>query len=188
MKISHLVFAVIFLAGCSSVQYKDPDKAKGQSGWGYYEINATTEKMVDSMFNYLKSDWAKECLIQVKKVRVKTSDHDIKPKMLENAIVTNLIKKKIAIHSDQFFKDTLKEIEKGQTGLIDPNYAIPVGELQSPNMFLSGLIETNTSGVDRDETISIDVTFTLQEIKTGRILWQDQKRFLKEVKRSGISY
>ena len=77
-----------------------------------------------------------------KKFRNRTSEH-IDTDMITSEIQTKLIKKRIKFIDDALDQDALKEMEKGMTGLIDPNNAIPVGQLKSPNMYLTGDIRDN---------------------------------------------
>ena len=134
--------------------------------------------MVGSLYNYLKNEWKNDALIRVKKIRNKTSEH-IDTKILSNEIVNNLIRKRIQFLDDEYEKDAIKEMEKGMTGIINPEYAIPSGELQSPNIYLYGEINENMRHSGRKQIQYLVVTLKLKEIKSGKLLWQDQKEFLK---------
>ncbi len=173
------VTMLFFTLGCGGgVQYRDASTDKGSREWGPKEVTETTKVMVDSIYDFFKNDWKGPAIVRVKQVDNKSSQH-VQTKMLSNAIVTNLVKKKIAIEEDDFIKDTLEEIEKAQSGLIDENYSIPVGTLRSPNFILTGRIDDNVRYEGGKEIQYIVVTFKLTNLATGQRAWSDQKEFYK---------
>lgn len=178
---------LFFSVSCSSVQYQDPAKAKGGREWGAKEIQETTKLMVDSIYAFFKDEWKGPAMIRVKSVVNKSSQH-VQPKMLTNAITSNLIKKKIAIEEDEFIKETLEEIEKSQAGLIDENYSIPVGSLKSPNFILSGRIDDNVTYEGGKETQYIVVMMKLTNLATGQSVWSDTKEFYKVASTKSYSW
>ena len=182
-KVSFLFIALsIVMAGCGGTQYRDAKKDEGSREWGPKEINDTVGKMVGSLYNYLKNDAKKDgipyVLIQVKKIRNRTSEH-IDTKMLSQAIVNTLMKKRIRFVDENFSKDALKEMEKGMTGMVDPEFAIPVGQLRSPNCYLYGNISANNRTVKGKTLQYLVVNLQLKQLGTGMILWTEQKDFLK---------
>jgi PBP1b-binding outer membrane lipoprotein LpoB len=171
-------FLFLFLVGCGGgTQYQDVSKAEGSREWGPKEIKSTSEKMVGSLYSFLKEEWKKPAFIQVKKFQNRTSEH-IDTGMLMDEIRTKLIQKRI-----KFI-----EIEKGQTGLIDADSAIPVGEMKSPNFYLTGDIRENKRYVSGKEIQYLKVTLTLYNLKTRVLEWQDEQEFLKSSKTTKISF
>ena len=178
----------LVLAGCGGgTQYRDANKDTGSMEWGPREIKTTVNKMVGSLYGYLKNDWNKAAILQIKKIRNRTSEH-IDTGMLSNEIVTNLIQKRIQFIDDTYTKDAIDEMGKGMTGLIDPDSAIPVGELKSPNFYLFGEISDNVRYVGKKRVQYLVVTLKLTSLRTGMLMWQDQKEFLKATKTNKISF
>lgn len=187
-KISYfLIVLSLVMAGCGGTQYRKASEDKGSEGWGPREIKITVNKMVSSLYLYLKNDWKKAALIQVRKIRNRTSEH-IETSMLANELVTNLLKKRIQFVDPSYTKEALKEMEKGMTGIVDSDYAIPVGELQSPNFYLYGEITDNTRFVKGKKIQYVVVTLKLKSLGTGRLQWQEQKEFLKATKSDKVSF
>lgn len=185
---SSLIIAIsILLIGCSSTQYRDASKDKGSMEWGPREIKTTVNKMVDSLYTYLKNDWNKPALIKVQRIRNDTADH-IDTKMLADEIVTNLIQKRIQFIEESYTKESIEEIEKGMTGLIDPDSAIPAGNLKSPNFFFYGTINENVRYVGGKKVQYLTVTLTIKELKTGLTKWQDRQEFLKATTTDRIDF
>ncbi len=182
-----MVFAIVLLSSCGGgTQYRDPNKDKGSGTWGPYEIKRTTKKMVDSLYKYLKST-KKEALLQVKRIRNRTSEH-ISTKLLSNQITTNLIQKRISFLDDEMDASAIKQMKQGMTGMIDPDYSVPVGKLQSPNLYLYGEISENVRYVGGKKVQYLVVTLKLRELATRRLKWQDRKEFLKATSTDRVSF
>ncbi|HPY02383.1 MAG TPA: penicillin-binding protein activator LpoB, partial [Spirochaetota bacterium] len=160
---------------------------KGSAEWGPKEIKMTTSMMVDSIYSYLKDEWKQPAFLQVKKFQNKTSEH-IDTKMISEEIVTQLIKKRISFVDDSLTAEALEEMEKGMSGMIDPDSAVPMGYLKSPNMYLTGDVRDNVRTVKGKNVQYLVVTLKLYNLKTGIIMWQEQKEFLKTSKNTKISF
>jgi len=180
-------FLFMLFIACGGTQYRDVNEDEGSRQWGPKEIKTTVNKMVASLYAFLKEEWKKEALIEVKRIRNRTSEH-IDTKMLANEIVNNLLKKRIQFVDQSLSKEALEEIEKGMTGLVDPEFAVPVGKLQSPNIYLYGEISDNVRYVGGERLQYLVVTLKLNSLSTGRILWQEQKDFLKASDSDPISF
>ncbi|MBN1495606.1 MAG: hypothetical protein JXA07_02480 [Spirochaetes bacterium] len=182
-----LMAASILLAGCSGTQYRDASKDKGSMEWGPREIKTTVNKMVASLHSYLKDDWARPALIRVQRIKNDTAEH-IDTRLLVNEIVTSLIQKRIQFTEESYTKESIEEMERGMTGLIDPDSAIPAGNLMSPNFFLYGNINENVRYVGRNKVQYLTVTLAIKELKTGIIRWQDRQEFLKATATDQIKF
>ncbi len=181
-----LLTVLFFLSGCQSTQYKDSKKASASVQWGPVEINSTVEKMTASLYAYLKgTDSA--AFLAVDKVANRTSEH-IDTRMLMNDITTNLVKRQIVFIDRSKRDSTMEEIEIAQTGLIDSETAISVGNLKSPNYLLSGEVTENLQYNKGKKIQYLVVTIQLTELSTGIVKWQEQQRFLKESSESEISW
>lgn len=178
----------MFLASCGGgTQYKDASKDKGSREWGPREIKTTVGTMVNSMAGYLKNEWKQSALLQVQKIRNKTTEH-IDTQMFADELTTNLMKRRIMFVDPSYTKEALQEIEKGMTGVVDPDSAIPVGQLKSPNFYLFGEINDNVRNVGGKRLQYLVVTLKLKNIATGMLVWQEQQEFLKSSKTDKISF
>src|SRR4030042_1932907 len=178
-KVSLLIFAVSIIAtGCAGTQYRDASKDKGSMDWGPREIKTTVNKMVASLYDYLKNGWGQAALIKTQRIKNDTAEH-IDTRMLADEIVTQLIQMRIEFIDDSYTKEAIDEMAKGMTGLIDPDSAIPTGNLKSPNFFLFGNISENTRYADGDKVQHLFVHMKMKELKTGLIRWQDRQEIFK---------
>ncbi|MBN2080473.1 MAG: hypothetical protein JW838_15990 [Spirochaetes bacterium] len=181
------VLCAMTVLSCSGTQYRDASKDKGSMEWGPREIKTTVDKMVNSLHAYLKNEWNLPALIRLQRIRNNTAEH-INTKMLADEIVTNLIKMRIQFLDDAYTKEAISEIEMGMTGLVDPESAIPVGGLKSPNFFLYGTINENVRYVGGKKVQFLVVTVAIMEIKTGILRWQEKQEFLKATSTDRISF
>jgi uncharacterized protein (TIGR02722 family) len=187
-KATPLIIAIsIMLVSCGSTQYRDASKDKGSMDWGPREIKTTVNKMVGSLYNYLKTGWNKPTLIGTQRIKNDTAEH-IDTRMLADEIVNNLIQMRIEFVDDTYTKEAIQEMEKGMTGLIDPDSAVPVGNLKSPNFFLFGNISENVRYDGGKKLQYIVVTMKLKELKTGVLRWQDRQEFLKATSTDRIGF
>lgn len=181
-----VIVSVFLFSYCSSTQYKDPAKAKAGVQWGPVEIHATVEKMVTSLYAHLKSTNA-PAFLAVDRVSNRTSEH-IDTRMLMNEITTALVKKEIVFVDRSKREQAIEEIEIGQSGLIDSETAIPVGNLKSPNYILSGEITENLQYIKGKKVQYLVVTLQLTELSSGIVKWQEQQSFLKESSESSVTW
>lgn len=181
-----VLVAVLFSCG-NNVKYGDASQAEGSKQWGPKEIKITVSTMVDSLYNFLKKEYKKPALLQVKRFRNRTSDH-IDTRLITDEMTDNLIRKRITFIDDELTADAIKEMEKGMTGLVDPDSAVPVGALKSPNLYLYGDIRENVRTVGNKRVQYLVVSFKLQEVATGIIVWQQRQEFLKTAKKDKITF
>ncbi|MCP4136117.1 MAG: hypothetical protein GY754_34420 [bacterium] len=187
-KLSYLLMVLVFVLSCATgTEYRRVSDDRGSGTWGPKEIRLTTKVMVKSLHKYLKEDWKKPVLVQVKRIRNRTSEH-IETKMLSDEIVNHLLKRRIQFVDEEYTKAAIEEMQKGMAGMIDPDSAIPIGELLSPNVYLYGEISDNVRFVSGKRVQYLVVTLKLKNLRTGMLLWQDQKKFLKASKTDRISF
>jgi len=173
------IIALSFIScGGGGTQYVDPARDRGSAAWGPREVKTTVNRMVDSLYTYLRDDWGRPAYIENRPIRNRTSEH-IDTQMVSNEIVTSLIRKRITFIDRTITDDAIKEMEMGMTGLIDPATAIPIGGLVSPNFFLEGEISDNVRFVGNRQVQYLVVTLRLTELRTRTIRWQEQQEFLK---------
>ena len=182
-----IVFALLVLqfSYCSTSSYIKTEKDPTPE-WGPVEISATADFMVKSISEYLEKSKEKPYL-ELVKIQNRSSEH-IETGILTNAIVTNLIQRKIVFVDRRERADAIKEIELGQKGIVKQDAQLPVGELLSPNFKLSGEITDNLRYIEGDKVQYLVVTLRLLKLSTGQIEWQEDKKFLKVSKRQRIGW
>lgn len=184
--IFQITLSIIFLVSCATTRYMDIKDAGGSRYWGPKEIGITAKKMVGSLYNYLK-DSKSFAYLDFTKIRNRTSEH-IDTKLLANEISTNLIKKRIKFIDKNKRAMAMKEIELGQSGLIDEEGAIRAGNLKSPNFILSGDVSENLRYVSGKKVQYLVTTLRLTKLATSELVWQEQQKFLKSTKEDKLTW
>ncbi|MBN2041383.1 MAG: hypothetical protein JW864_15185 [Spirochaetes bacterium] len=185
-KIAVVLSVAFMLTACGGTQYRDASEDKGSMEFGPKEIKITVNKMVSSMYDFLKNEWKKSAFLQVKKFRNRTSEH-IDTRLITDEITTNLIKKRIKFVDDTLSQEAIEEMEQGMTGMIDPDAAIPVGMAKSPNMYMTGDIRDNVRTVGGKRLQYLVITLKLYNLKTRVVEWQEQQEFLKATSKTKYS-
>jgi predicted nuclease with TOPRIM domain len=156
------------------------------SEWGPLEINKTSTYITDKLSEYLKNNTSKPFL-EFLKIENKSSEH-IDSSLLENEIKSKLIKNKITFIDKSKRKDTLKEIELDMRGIVDEKSKIRAGYLLSPSYQLKGDINDVVRYINGEKKQLLIINFTLLNIETNAIDWQESKRFSKNINTSRIGF
>ena len=156
------------------------------SEWGPLEINKTSIYITDKLSEYLKNNTSKPFL-EFLKIENKSSEH-IDSSLLENEIKSKLIKKKITFIDKSKRKDTLKEIELDMRGIVDEKSKIRAGYLLSPSYQLKGDINDVVRYINGEKKQLLIINFTLLNIETNALDWQESKRFSKNINTSRIGF
>lgn len=181
----YFLLLILLLPFCSTSKFINTE-VDPTPEWGPAEISATADYMVKSVYDYLEKSKEKPYL-ELVKIQNRSSEH-IETGILTNAIVTNLIQRKIVFVDRRERADAIKEIELGQKGIVRQDAQVPVGELLSPNFKLSGEITDNLRYVEGDKVQYLVVTLRLLKLSTGTIEWQEEKKFLKVSKRQRVGW
>lgn len=181
-----MALSLLLLVSCASgTTYLDPENPSGAPGWGAYEVRRASTDLVTELYRYL-TEKDTPALLAFKPIRNRTTEH-IETEMLADQIRASLIAKKIYFVQLGLRGEILKEMELGQSGLIDDS-AIPIGHLKSPNYYLEGVI---TDAVNQNNGNSIQyiiVTLSLTSAQTGVTEWVGTKEFLKSTRSDVIGW
>jgi len=156
------------------------------SEWGPIEINKTSSYITDKLSEYLKNNSSKPFL-EFLKIENKSSEH-IDTSLLENEIKSKLIKNKITFIDKSKRKETLKEIELDMKGIVDEKSKIRAGYLLSPNYQLKGELNDVVRYINGEKKQLLIINFTLLNIETNALDWQESKKFSKNINTSGIGF
>ena len=183
--IAHL----LFFNTCSTV-LKNPENSNDEedtfSEWGPLEINKTSNYITDKLNDYLKNNTSKPFL-EFLKIENKSSEH-IDTSLLEIELKSKLIKNKITFIDKSKRKETLKEIELDMKGIVDEKSKIRAGYLLSPSYQLKGEVNDVVRYIGGVKKQLIVINFTLLNIETNAIDWQESKKFSKNYNTSTIGF
>lgn len=174
------------LAGCATtVEYGDATSAKPIStGFGSSDLQQIAATMVDSMLmDEVLQDISADGppLLVVDKVKNKTMQH-IDTESVTDSIRTKLIRSRKFSFQDRTTEAALsEELAYQQAAARDP---IAAGQQDAPRYMLT----SNLSEIEQEQGRLKDVyykfTMSLRDLKTGRLVWADEKEIRKQKTRS----
>ena len=85
---------------------------------------------------------------------------------------------------DQATEDILNQMKLQQSGLFDHKTVVQVGKLVGAQLILRGMISSIRKRSDRTDVIYYNITLQLVDIKTGEIVWTDEKEVQRLTRKS----
>lgn len=195
---SLLLSTAVGLSGCSSdptVTYTDPGAVQTTSlDYSSTDLQTVTNGLVNDMLTspVLAKNLAKEATTPVLFVGSlqNNSSQQIDTQQLTNAISTRLI------NSGKFnFVDMsqVKAVEQQlhyqhQSGMVDPGTAVAIGKQTGAQYMLYGDISSINQRNSNMQTLYLQVTLKLMDLRSGLIVWQNEKQISKEAKRKTFGW
>lgn len=186
-----ILFISFGLFHCGLVEktrYMDSSKESNPSmEWGPAEIKSTVNTMVSSLSSFLQSKGKAKTYLELEQVSNRSSEH-IDTSIITNEISTNLLKKSILFVDRSKRQDALNEAKLAMQGVTKREASIEAGNIVSPEYILSGVINDNVRYVDGNKVQYILITLRLTEVASTAIVWQEEKKFIKETATKKIGW
>jgi len=172
----------LLMSGCATtVEYGDATSSKPIStDFGSSDLQQIAATMVDSMLDDsliddLPSDGGPPLLI-VDKVKNKTMQH-IDTESVTDSIRTKLIRSRKFSFQDRTTEQALtEELAYQQVAAKDPTAS---GQQDAPRYMLTSNLSEIKQSAGRVQDVYYKFTMNLRDLKSGRILWADEKEIRK---------
>lgn len=174
------------LAGCATtVEYGDATSSKPIStGFGSSDLQQIAATMVDSMLmDEVLQDISADGppLLVVDKVKNKTMQH-IDTESVTDSIRTKLIRSRKFSFQDRTTEAALsEELAYQQAAAKDP---IAAGQQDAPRYMLTSNLTEIEQEQGRLKDVYYKFTMSLRDLKSGRLIWADEKEIRKQKTRS----
>ena len=174
------------LAGCATtVEYGDATSSKPIStGFGSSDLQQIAATMVDSMLmDEVLQDISADGppLLVVDKVKNKTMQH-IDTESVTDSIRTKLIRSRKFSFQDRTTEGALnEELAYQQVASKDP---IASGQQDAPQYMLTSNLSEIEQNQGRLQDVYYKYTMSLRDLKSGRLIWADEKEIRKQKTRS----
>ena len=174
------------LAGCATtVEYGDATSSKPIStGFGSSDLQQIAATMVDSMLmDEVLQDLSADGppLLIVDKVKNKTMQH-IDTESVTDSIRTKLIRSRKFSFQDRTTEAALsEELAYQQAAAKDP---IAAGQQDAPRYMLTSNLTEIEQEQGRLKDVYYKFTMSLRDLKSGRLIWADEKEIRKQKTRS----
>ena len=182
--------ALVFTTGCASTGVKrvpvdrerpistkfDPDDAR-----------QTVEKMVDSMMTFppvVELTNGYRPALDAAKVQNRTMQH-IDTVSITDSIRTRLVRSgKFRFKDRSTSGDDIEIInEENELGLVNPDKAVKPGAQIATELYLYGAMVQIQNERGRLKDVYYKITLNLKDLRSGEIVWTDEKEIRKEGKR-----
>lgn len=193
-----LLGLVCALAGCASSprvtevsSMPDPDVERLDGTWGSEDVHLVVERMVSSMISDEPIAGRTDVpLIFFLGVKNMTSDHEVQPVEIEDAIAVAAHKsRKVKFSAVRDISDEMADqLGFQKSALVDPETARQYGKMRGWQYTLYGQV---TSIAKRDPRIRekrYRITLKLADIETGVIEWLEDKEIRLRERRSGVGW
>ena len=174
------------LAGCATtVEYGDATSSKPIStGFGSSDLQQIAAAMVDSMLaDEVLQDISQSDppLLIVDKVKNKTMQH-IDTESVTDSIRTKLIRSRKFSFQDRTTEAALsEELAYQQAAAKDP---VAAGQQDAPRYMLTSNLTEIEQEQGRLKDVYYKFTMSLRDLKSGRLIWADEKEIRKQKTRS----
>ena len=178
----------LMAAGCATtVEYGDETSAKPIStDFGSSDLQQVAAKMVDSLLSdeaVQEISVAGPPLLVVDKVKNKTTQH-IDTEAVTDSIRTKLIRSRKFSFQDRTTEAALQEeLAYQQAAARD---ALPAGQQDAPHYMLTSNLTEIRQEQGRLRDVYYKFTMNLRDLKSGRIIWADEKEIRKQKTKSVI--
>jgi hypothetical protein len=179
--------AAMMVTGCAStpaVREVALDRATSTSNLEPQDVRRTVEKMAESL---LSAPGVKEAVggtrpvLDIEPLKNRTSQHvdmvsvtdSLRSQLLRSGMFRFVDKSTAA--TDIEFMDA-----QAQLGLTDPKKAIKPGQQSAAQMFLTGALSEIKNQVGRTVDQYYKFSMILKDLRTGEIVWSDEKEIRKE--------
>ena len=170
------------LAGCATtVEYGDATSSKPIStGFGSSDLQQIAATMVDSM---LADDVLQDIsaggppLLIVDKVKNKTTQH-IDTESVTDSIRTKLIRSRKFSFQDRTTEAALNEELAYQQGAASA--PVEAGQQDAPRYMLTANLTEIEQNQGRVKDVYYKFTMNLRDLKSGRLIWADEKEIRKQ--------
>ncbi|MCF6768262.1 penicillin-binding protein activator LpoB [Thiotrichales bacterium 19S11-10] len=187
-----IVLSALILVGCAEkVEYTNPNEVDTTAiGFSSTDLQVTTQKMVDSMLQSssikrVTDNGKKQPVVFFSGIRNETNEH-INTNLLENTVSTRMINSGYFQFTDMKQVDAMKKQldYQQQSGMIDQKTAVQMGQqLGAHYMFAGSIANIYAQGSSQDSNFFL-ITLKMVDLKTGTIVWQEEKQIRKTEKRT----
>ena len=194
--LSATAILTMLLTNCSTnrIDYVDPEGVDTTSiNFNSTDLQTTTQKMVEGMLSSpavakITSN-EKPPVVFFSTIKNETAEH-INTEMLANTVSTEIINSGKFQFTDMSQVQNMKtQIDyQAQSGMVDQKTAVKMGKQIGAEYMLYGSIADLKSVNSDQKSLFFLITLKMINVKTGIIVWQDQKKIRKLQKRSTFGW
>ncbi len=188
-----IAIAMTLLSGCGPKQFTkgDYDNVQNENNlndrWSETDMQNVVESLVKSMLGHRAIAKApKPPLVMVTQLQNKTTEH------IDTQSVMDMVRVELSKTGDvQFIDKEAREDIKGEydyqnSGMVAEESKKGPGGQAGADYIINGRLDSIVQEVGKDKTVYYKVTLNLTNLKTGVIVWTDNKQMRKLFKKKSV--
>lgn len=193
MKCILAMVAMVLVTSCGPKafvkgDYEDPEKTNLLNDqWSETDMQNTVKSLVGSMMEHPTIKNAKTPpIVMVTQLQNKTSEH-IDTQSIMDMVRVDLMKTgKVGFIDKEARQDIADEYNYQNSGMVSKDSKKGPGGQVGADYIVNGRLDSIVQEVGKDKTIYYKVTLNMTNLKTGMIVWSDNKQMRKAYKKKTI--
>lgn len=187
------VLSVMTLTNCGPKafvkgNYEDPEKANLLNDqWSETDMQNVVKDLVGSLAGHPAIKDAKSPpVVMVTQLQNKTSEHIDTQSVMDMVRVDLMKTGKVGFIDKEARQDIADEYNYQNSGMVSKDSQKGPGGQTGADFIINGRLDSIVQEVGKDKTIYYKVTLNMTNLKTGMIVWSDNKQLRKAYKKKTI--
>jgi uncharacterized protein (TIGR02722 family) len=187
------IAATTFLASCGDKafvkgDYEDPEKANLLNDqWSETDMQNTVKDLVASMMAHPAIKDAKAPpIVMVTQLQNKTSEHIDTQSVMDMVRVDLMKTGKVSFIDKEARGDIADEYNYQNSGMVSKESKKGPGGQAGADFIVNGRLDSIVQEVGKDKTVYYKITLNMTNLKSGVIVWSDNKQMRKAYKKKTI--
>lgn len=193
MTLTAVIASTALLSSCGDKafvkgDYEDPEKANLMNDqWSETDMQNTVKALVGSMMAHPAIKDAKAPpIVMVTQLQNKTSEHIDTQSVMDMVRVDLMKTGKVSFIDKEARGDIADEYNYQNSGMVSKETKKGPGGQTGADFIVNGRLDSIVQEVGKDKTIYYKVTLNMTNLKTGMIVWSDNKQMRKAYKKKTI--
>jgi len=191
--VSGVVMAALLIAGCATpVREVALDRAPITTRLEPQDVRRTVEKMAESLISapgVREAVGGSRPVLDIEPLKNRTTQH-VDMVSITDSLRMQLLRSGLFRFTDKATSGTDIEFmdAQSQLGLTDPKKAIKPGQQSAAQMFLTGSLSEIKTQVGKTVDQYYKFSMILKDLRTGELVWADEKEIRKEGTRATVGF
>ncbi|HEY8270222.1 MAG TPA: penicillin-binding protein activator LpoB [Pseudobdellovibrionaceae bacterium] len=168
--------------------YEDPEKANLMNDqWSETDMQTVVRDLVGSLtFHPAIKDAKNPPVVMVTQLQNKTSEHIDTQSVMDMVRVDLMKTGKVGFIDKEARQDIADEYNYQNSGMVAKDSKKGPGGQTGADFIINGRLDSIVQEVGKDKTVYYKVTLNMTNLKTGMIVWSDNKQLRKAYKKKTI--
>ncbi len=171
-------------------EYEDPSRQNLlDDKWSETDMQVVVKNMVDSLVAHKSINTPKEQpIVMVTNLQNKTAEHIDTQSIMDMVRVELTNSGKVAFVDKEARQDISNEYDYQNSGMVSNQTKKGAGGQVGADFIINGRLDQTVKEVGKEKTVYYKVTLNLTNLKTGLIVWTNNKELRKTFKKKTIGF